>query len=167
MEYDMYDQVIYNEIKKQMDSNATYHFGHKINIMVLSDRLMGCFNGLCEYLRQYDDIIVMKVQSLKESEKICSKAAPDIFIIVGYLANKNLYNILKTVKRANPYACTLIYAMLDECITTIKFHYRIEFAFSRHDPMTDFIGFLKEIYTQRLIDKRNGVKMISVEDIPI
>lgn len=93
---------------------------------------MGCFDGLCEYLQQYDDINIMKVQSLKEAEKMCSETAPDIFIIVGYLADKNLYNILKTVKRANPYACTVIYAMLDDCITLNKFHYKIEFAFSRH-----------------------------------
>lgn len=32
--------------------------------------------------------------------------------------------------------------------------------------MTDFISFLKEIYAQRLVDKGNGVEMVSVEDIP-
>lgn len=164
MKYSVSDQIAYDSIKDQMNSSIVHHFGHKINIMVLSDRLMGCSDGLCEYLKQYDDINVIRLWSIDDAEKACKETIPDIFIIIGYLKDKNLYNILKTVKRSNKYACTVIYAMLDECIMNVKRDYEIEFEFSRCDPIPNFMNYLEKIYQSRLHEKDHPGD--AIKDIP-
>lgn len=166
MNYDPYNQIIYNEIQKQLTPSTPHHFGVDLNVMVLTDRLFGCSDGLCEYLRQYDDITVSQIGSIHEAEIICQEQIPDMFIIVGYLQDKNLYDALKTVKRVNPYACTIIYAMLDEYISDLSFRYKIEFKYSRYEPIIKFIDFLKNTYQFRMLQKEQGMEMVSVEDIP-
>lgn len=55
MEYDIYDQVIYNEIKEQMDGNATYHFGHK---KISWCCLTGLWAALTVYVSIYSSMMI-------------------------------------------------------------------------------------------------------------
>lgn len=166
MEYTIDEQIRYDSIVSQIEPDKKYHFDYKVNIAVITDRLFGTTDGLCKYLKAYDDISVSRFSSIEQAEKICENFIPDIFIIVGYLKNNKLYNTLKTVKRANPYACTVIYALLDELIDYHKFTYKIEAEFSRFAPIDDFALFLQCIYRKRMAEKEAGVEMVSVEDIP-
>lgn len=88
--YTEYDELMYKKIGEQIDSEGTYCFGSKINVLILTDRLLGCTDGLCDYLKQYEDITVSRIKSIPEAEELCKKLIPDIFIIVGYLENRNL-----------------------------------------------------------------------------
>lgn len=168
MKYTKYDELMYKKIREQINGESIYCFGSKINITILTDRLLGTTDGLCDYLKQYKDVTLSRIKSIPEAEELCKKLVPDIFIIVGYLENRNLYNILKVIKRANQYASTIIYANIDECIMDIKLTYKIEFMFSRQAPISDFIEFLKKVYVDSIVKKNNdlsSIKNVSYDDV--
>jgi len=148
------NELDYDLIKKQVDAmDGPLSFGSKINVLMITDRLHGCANGLKEYLLNSDDIKVDLVNTLTDATKILYKKPVDFLIIVGYLRNSRAYEVVQEFKRINKYSSVIIYARADGIINDVRVKYGITFVYDRKKPIEDFVSFMSSLYeieSQRL-----------------
>jgi len=147
------DEYDYDLIKQQIDTTQPVEFGHKIKVLLMTDRLHGCAAGLKEYLENSTDITVSLVNGLDGAAKAIRTKHIEFLIIIGYLRSKRNYEVVQYFKRVNPYSSVIIYAHTDGCINNERLTYGITFTYHRKEPVGDFISFMRilhEIENQRL-----------------
>ena len=143
-EYSLFEAQV-----KKMQGPIT--FGYPINVLLITDRLFGCAQGLAEYLQNSMDIAVDLVHSLEDANQVIKEKPIDFLIIVGYLKNKGSYEAIQSVKRANKHSNVIMYASLDGVIFYECDKYEIALYYERFAPVDGFISFMREIYE----DNRN------------
>ena len=145
--------ITYHRTLEQFDPNQQYQFGEKANVLILTDRLMGYADGIYEFLSLHQDLTVYQVRSLADVEQALAKCKPDILLIVGCLANSDLYDSIDLLKRANPYVCNVLYARADDCTDTHMLYHHIEFLFHRDQPLAMLPVFLREVMAKKKLEK--------------
>lgn len=158
------DPLYQNELIEkisQIDPRKHYQLGihYNVKIMIVTDRLHGCAEGLYQCLQCYSDIEVFKIEGLSDIDNV--QEIPDIVIVVGYLEKKNTYHKISNLKKRNPYLQSILYGMVDEKIIFEQTTYHIDLVFERTlsvEQLADFIREkMKENIEKRNIDEQNIV----------
>ena len=84
-ENDRYENIRdYENAKKQIENMSTLTFGAEINVLLLTDRLLGCSRGLQEYLQNSTDITVDLVHTRDEAQTLIDQKPIDFFRHMQY-----------------------------------------------------------------------------------
>lgn len=136
----------YNRIRNQIDTIQPIIFGSPINVLLLTDRLWGCANGLKDYLLNSYDITVDIVSSYDSATQVILTKPIDFLVVVGYLENKNNYRTVEFFQRLNVYSSVIMYAMYD--LHTIKecSKYDIYHMCERLDSTDMLVGLMRSLY---------------------
>ena len=140
---DIYD---YANIKKQIDIMQKIHFGTKINVLFITDRLYGCAKGLQEYMKNSDDISVDIINCYENAKQIILQKSFDFLIIVGHLSNKDNYEIIRYIAKYNEYISVIIYAADSLLIKSVCLENYIEYKYDRMEPVDGFIEYMRQCY---------------------
>ena len=143
--HDLHD---YRLFRNQIEVMQTITFGSPINVLLITDRLHGCAQGLLEYLQNSTDITVDIVYVLSDAVELLQKKPFDFLIIVGYLKDKSNYDVIPYFKRINEYSIALIYALLDNVIQLEQLKYGIEIAYERTAPADGFVSCMRELHAE-------------------
>ncbi|MDR1669004.1 MAG: hypothetical protein LBR76_03515 [Oscillospiraceae bacterium] len=143
------DAMDYSKARAQISSMLPITFGAEIRVLILTDRLPGCARGLYEYLSNSDDITVRMVYTLKDARKAMRFRSFDFLIIVGMLEKRKNYESIQIIRRKNPNARVIMYALLDWAIRDICAEYGIECSYSRKVPMEGFISYMRQQYRKQ------------------
>ena len=103
----------YGEIRKQVEGMQPFTFGAVINVLLITDRLHGCAQGLKEYLQNSSDISVDVVYDVASAQQAIREKPIDFLIVVGFLKDRKKYNVIKYAEQVNKYASVIMYASLD------------------------------------------------------
>jgi hypothetical protein len=94
------------------------------------------------------DITVYLHHNFDEAQMVINDTPIDFLIIVGYLKDKNNYEIIKAVRRGNLYASVIMYAVIDDCIEHECSNYNINNKFHRREPIAAFIKYMRLCYNE-------------------
>jgi len=147
-----WDKNDYENIRKQIPAMQKFTFGFEINVLIMTDRLLGCAKGLQEYMQNSSDITVDLVSCFNEAKMIIDHKHIDFFIIVGYQKNKCNYNAVDSVKKYNKYSTVIMYALLDSHISSCCQMYNISERYERRNPIEGFIEYMRGCYSQKNIN---------------
>jgi len=147
-------QLALNEKISQIDTNKNYQLGigYSVKIMIVTDRLHGCAEGLYRCLQCYSDIEVFKIEELSDIDNI--QTIPDIVIVVGYLNTKNTYHKINNLKKRNVYLQAILYGIIDGKIIDDQSIYNMDAVFDRRLPVAQFADFISKIMKEN-IEKQN------------
>ena len=139
----------YISAKMEIEAMQTLSFGHKINVLLITDRLYGCAQGLQEYLKNSADITVDLVDTFDNAKLIIKQKPIDFLIVVGGMFDRGInYAAIHEVRKLNKYASVIMYAIIDWTIESECRCQRIEHMFSRYAPMEDFVSFMRDCYNE-------------------
>ena len=136
----------YVNAKAQIKVMQTLTFGSEINVLLITDRMPGCANGLREYLQNSTDITVDLVNRMEDAKKIASNKRIDFLIIVGYLEKKRNYKAMQAVKNTNKHVSVIIYAGLDCVIDYECDAHGIILKYDRYKSIEGFIAYMRGCY---------------------
>ena len=140
----------HDKILNQIDKTRPFTFGAEINVMLITDRLFGCAEGLRAYLRNSVDVIVDIVHSVEEARVTMPyRLRYDFLIIVGFLGIEQNYDIINEMKKIHKDVITIMYARLGKVIQDECKLYEIEHAFSSDDPVDSFIAHMRALHIAR------------------
>jgi len=169
-----FDSIIHNldfqNKINQIDKTNSYKFGDEVKVLILTDRLIGCADGLKECLKCYPDITVHLIYNAIESTNI--PIIPDFIVFVGYLTNKRKYQICDYAKKINISAVSILYARIDDCSLFEKFQYKLDECFDRDLPVSQFVNFLRDIYKNektlaaRMKNEKINTAYLSLKKMP-
>ena len=142
----MVDRMDYELVKKQIDLEKPITFGAVINVLLFSNRLKGCTQGLLEYLQHSTDITARSVSTLKEAKAAICEKPFDFLVIVGYLDYEFNYEVKELFEIRNKFSSVIIYAMLDSVITYACSKYKIKWSFDRCKPIAGLIEYMKNLH---------------------
>jgi len=147
----------YMYMKKQIDVIYPLAFGYNINVLLITDRLHSCMQGLIEYLSNSTDISVDFAFHYNDVLKIIEQKNIDFFIIVGMFDNSINYKSIQAVRDVNKNTCVIMYAYLSSVIKEICAANNIEFSFDRYKPLKDFFSYLCYRYADNLTQQQQAM----------
>lgn len=140
----MFDEIAYNKEMIKYAERMNFHFGYPIKVRILADTEDSMWHAevLSQSFKMYDDITVLRWSREKD--------VADIFVLVGYLKDSELYELIERAKNKNPNICVIIYANDDEFNFKINRKYNIEYKYSIKYEIEDFIEYIKQIYEDKI-----------------
>lgn len=114
-----------------------------INVLILSDRLIDNAQKLSDYLT-LAGIRVIALTTTKEQALEFSDEKIDFLIIVGYLKDRQNYEIIEEFKARKNSCIPVQWALLDGLIKIYCNQYKIPLQFERTLPLSDFVAFLEQ-----------------------
>ena len=162
------DELEYSIIKKQIDAIEPIDFGSPMNILLISDRLLGCAKGLKEYLQSNPSITVDLVNTSADAVRIIRGNSIDFLIIVGLLKDETDYNVVKFFKRVNKYSGIIFYALLDNAIKDLCKKYVIDYTYDRRRLPDNLCFLMKGAYlceSMRIQDVYPNVTLEQTKEI--
>ena len=139
------DRYDYKCFIEQIETMDTIIFGRQINVLLISDRLAGCSAGLKEYLENSQDVTVDLVNNTDDANKVIQKKSIDFLIVVGYLINSKLYDVIQFCKANCSNPICVFYANIDSIIVDLQKRYGIEFAYPRRESADGFVSYMREL----------------------
>ncbi|WP_027399225.1 hypothetical protein [Anaerovorax odorimutans] len=131
-----------------------------ISILIISDRLIDQAKKLADYLSSMGVQIVALVSDKEKALSYLNQKF-DFLVIVGYLKNRNSYEIIEESKKYKASFIAVHWAILDEIISKYCRIYKIPLLFERTLPMSEFLSFLKLHRNDKkilIIKERNELK---------
>ena len=138
----------YAYAKEQIKDMKPFTFGADINVLLITDRLHGCAQGLHEYFCNSADISSTLVYSLDDVIKYSRHNLFDFFIIVGMFHNDQNYESIQVVKELNKEVRIIMYAHIDNIIRELCDEHKIENSYSRIKPMNGFISYMRQLFKE-------------------
>lgn len=130
----------YNYIVRQIEQPLS-EIKQPLSILLVGDRLPGCYAALGEYFQKYPSFIVWKAQNQEE----CMVAlAQDIqfVIFVGYLAEEGVYTIFRKARQNGKHFQTILFAGIDDCTRQIRRQQQIDFLYDRREPVAGLVALM-------------------------
>jgi len=152
------DKRDYDKLKEQIDKIEKLTFASPINVLLITNRLIGCAKGVSEYLQNSTNITVRFFDLTSASDDIMNLITEEYFdflIIVGYLENENKYDIVKLFQRYNKYSATSFFSLHTGHILHLCNKYNIEDLYDRNEPLGELIKSMERTYDrqfQRIAD---------------
>lgn len=159
---EQYEQLYdYHRAKEQIDADAPFIFGAKINVLLITDRLPGCAIGLREYLQNSTGVTVDLVYTLADAEAIINAKPLDFCVIVGYLENKENYKAVKLFRKFNRATDVFMYAGASMHISYECAKYEIRDTYDRYFPIQGLVLIMQNNFEVRIsvIRERLGPDM--------
>ena len=125
------DEFDYGKILGQFDTEKPLTFGSPINVLLITNRLFGCAEGLKEYLQNSTDITVNLVSNSDDAIQIILERPIEFLILVGYSKDIRTYGILKFFKRANKYSDTILYTVMEDYVFALGEEHGIDYVCNR------------------------------------
>jgi len=166
---DMLDTLDYAKAKKQKESTQKFSFGSEINVLIITDRKLGCAKGLQDYLQNSTDITADLVTGSDEAQTIIDQKPIDFLIIVGYLKDRFNYDTMEAVKKINRFASIIMYGSTDSCIINECFRFKITENFHREKPIAEFVDYMRKCYAKEVAKQpqnttREQLRLIAIQD---
>jgi len=146
------DKIDYENIRKQILAMQKFTFGVEINVLIMTDRLLGSAKGLQEYMQNSSDITADFVSCFSEAKMIIDHKHIDFFIIIGYQSNKINFNSVDLIRKYNKYSTVIMYAHLDAFTTDNCRKYEISEIYDRTKPIEGLIEYMRKCYSQKNIN---------------
>jgi len=139
----------YTRMQKRVASMRRFNFGTSISVLLITDRLEGCAEGLKLYLKKSTDIAVeLVINDPGRAIQILHESPIDFLIVVGYLENKDNYDAIRIFDYFNRYSQAIIYAPVDEVIAAKSYPYEIIYAYDMFSPVDNLITYMRRLYDQ-------------------
>jgi hypothetical protein len=139
----------YNYIIRQTEQ-ALVETHYPLSVLLIGDRLPGCYAALGEYFQRYPSLTVWKAQNQEES-MLALAQEPQFVIFVGYLKEESIYTLVRQTQQNRNRLQTVLFASEDDCTRQIRQEQKIDFLYDRREPVSGLITLMlqavKDTYT--------------------
>ena len=119
----------------------------KINILIISDRLMEYSQNLYEFFKDYEDITCNLIHSISEFNS-SEMGIPDFLLAAGYLKDDNNYNIVERIREINSGVFCIQLGRIDDCTIYHSQKYSFDEYFERTSDNEKLLNRLQTIRRQ-------------------
>lgn len=119
----------------------------KINILIISDRLMEYSKSLYVLFNSYEDITCNLIHSVSEFNS-SEMGIPDFLLTAGYLEDDNNYKIIERVRELNSGVFCILLGRVDSCIKFYSQQYSYNEYFDRNAANEKILERLQTIRQQ-------------------
>lgn len=140
----------YDFMQRAMEKATYQPFVRKIRVLLISDRLLGCTQGVEEYLRAYGDIEPVTAYKKEDAYKLLETMTPDIIVVVGYLKNAEFYQVIEQARQKNRFISSILHSRIDEMAVYEWSRYHFTQLTDRSEDVSLLLQTIYKLYTDQL-----------------